>query len=165
MLNIGLFILSHLSIFWLAASAVAVALLGYFNLAFLKKELLPICAIIAVGLIASQLYSDQKVIADLRDKAKTADLQAAQMRMDIDEYTSAIGDLQRNQQAIRKQIAAARSGLDSKTILKESSDDPAKADSDLTDRWNTLDGMFDDATGGTQQTSASSASADPNKGG
>lgn len=138
-----------------------------------KKWWQAIISIAIAGFAALWVWQHFAGVADLVEKnealvQQNADLEQRVGNLDtsITNYEQAVGNIERRQRQIRAEIAQARQGLDSGTIQQEVTNDPANAATDLSDRWNALGRMSDDATSGFGRptSAASGTSADTDAG-
>lgn len=158
---------------WLAACGVlAVALLTLAPLLF-KRWSRVLAAAALAGFVVLWVWQHfagiarlEEQNAELQQKLDAAETRIGDLDTSISNYTSAVGALERRQRQIRTEVEQARQGLDSGTIKEEVKNDPIQAASDLSDRWNRLGRMSDEATRvfGRPAPSAASASADPDAG-
>lgn len=158
---------------WLVACAVlAVALLSLAPLLF-KRWWRALATAAVAGFVVLWVWQHFAGVARLEDqnaelqkKLEDAETRIENLDTSISNYTTAVSALERRQRQIRSEITQARQGLDSGTIQEEVKNDPVKAASDLSDRWNRLGRMSDEATGvfGRPEAPAASASADPDAG-
>lgn len=104
---------------------------------------------------------------DLKGQLATTQQQVTNLNGSITNYTDAVGRLEQGQRRIASEIKTARVGLNSATAIREAQDDPIKASTDLSDRYNRLNGMFDAASNGFGQARPTSDSPvpDPNAAG
>jgi len=140
---------------WLLGCVIVAAYLFLAMRPVFKRWWQAILVIAVAGFVALWLWQHFDGIADLAKKneeltQQNADLEERVGNLDtsIKDYEEAIGDLERRQRQIRSEIAQARTGLDSGTIREEANNDPGQAAADLSDRWNRLGRMSDEATSG-----------------
>lgn len=155
---------------WVAACAI-VALYLLINLPVAFKRWWQV--IVAVALVGGTFLWGWQHFAGVeklkQDKAaierklEDANARADKLTASIDEYTATVARLEARQREIRAELAEARVGLDSGTIIRESNNDPVKAAADLSNRWNNLGRMSDAETRrfGSAAPSAAVASAYP----
>ena len=165
MLNIVLsFLVSHLVGSWLVFCAIAGLACLFMPIlrTFAIKNWLPLAVVAAIVLVSLIVMQDTRRITDLTAQLNDQKAQTEELSGSITGYTSQLDKLEKAQTQIRKDITAARKGLDAATLVKESVNDPVKASSDTTDRWNALNSMFDEATGGEPVRASSAASTSAN---
>lgn len=159
---------------WLIACVVIGVYLFFAMPLVFKRWWQALAALAVAGFVGLMLWQHFDGVADLERQNKelaeqNADLaeQNAGMNTTITDYTAALGRIEQGQRQIRSEIGRARQGLDSGTIQQETQDDPVQAATDLSDRWNRLGRMSDEATssfgGATPSAAGPSADADPRR--
>lgn len=96
-----------------------------------------------------QLQTDNQKLSERVDALDTS----------INNHTDAVQIIEVRQREIRTEIREARQGLDSGTIKEEVQNDSVQAAADLSDRWNRLGRMSDDATASFGRATPSAAGA------
>ena len=156
---------------WLAVCAVAaVWMLLAFPLLFKRwwQALAAVAVAGFIGLWVWQHFDGIKELenknADLTEQLGTANQSIENLNSSIQTQADGMADLERRQKRINKELAAARVGLDSGTIMKEATNDPVKAATDMSDRWNALERMSDDETGSFGRSKAAATGPDADAG-
>lgn len=156
---------------WLGLSAAGMIALASMSPVLFGRFWKPLAGIAVAGFVALLVvqhfheFNDRKrQIDDLKVQLATAEESVTNLQTSIDNHQQALDNLERSQRAIRKEIKAARVGLDSTTAFKEADRDPVKAASDLSDRYNRFNRMFDAATESFGTASSTSGTgSDPDK--